>query len=172
MNILTLNVEGLNREQIRSKILRTWEAESSGSGKYRYDVEQCSDGSKIYLIRPANLNKGCDFVIVSENYLKWKNGNDKPPKHKDVFNSITHLFCEDKSLKDGFSGAVERIYACENIDKVLSDHPILLSTLKCEAERVLKLLKWMWIEQDITYWTGKGRQMLKKHVDELLQSLQ
>jgi hypothetical protein len=26
----------------------------------------------------------------------------------------------------------------------------------------------MWIEQDITYWTGEGRFMLKGHIDELL----
>ena len=84
MQIKTLNVDNLTRHQIRSKVLRTWDSQTPASGQHRYNVEECTDGSKIYLLRPANLNKGCDFVIVSENFLKFKNGNDKPPKHKDV----------------------------------------------------------------------------------------
>ncbi|MFZ3065729.1 MAG: hypothetical protein WA277_10670 [Nitrospirota bacterium] len=170
MQIKTLNVDNLTREQIRSKILKTWEAESIGSGQYRYNVEQCKDGSLIYLLRPAPLNKGCDFMILSENFKKWKNGNDKAPKHNDVIELLQQILHDDIILKADLISAIGRIYNCENLDRVLSDYPRLLATADCKAERALKLLKWMWIEQDITYWTGEGRQMLKKGVDEFLKN--
>lgn len=170
MQIKTLNVDNLTRHQIRSKVLRTWEAESPGSGQYRYNVEQCADGSFIYLLRPANLNKGCDFKILSENFKKWKNGNDKAPKHDDVLDLLKDVLQEQPHLKEIMIPAIERVYNCENINSVFSHYPKLLSSQECKAERTLKLLKWLWIEQDITYWTGEGRQMLKKGVDAILNS--
>lgn len=123
MQIKTLNVENLTREQIRSKTLKTWEAESIGSGQYRYNVEQCKDGSLIYLLRPASLNKGCDFKILSENFKKWKNGNDKAPKHDDVNELLQQILHDDITLKADLISAIGRIYNCENLDRVLSDYP-------------------------------------------------
>ena len=32
-------------------------------------------------------------------------------------------------------------------------------------EMLLKILKWLFIEQDITYWNYDGRQMLKMAID-------
>lgn len=171
MQIKALNIDNLTRQQIRSKLLQTWEAETQGSGQYRYNVEECADSSKIYLLRPANLNKGCDFVIVSENFLKFKNGKDKPPKHADVLELIRDVLSQNPTLKSEFISAADRIYICQNTCDVFSEYPNLIATQECKAERALKLLKWMWIEQDITYWTGDGRQMLKSHIDELLNSM-
>jgi hypothetical protein len=171
MQTVNLNIDNLNRAQIRSKLLKVWESELPGSGQYRYNVEQCADDSKIYLLRPANLNKGCDFKIISENFKKWKNGNDKAPKHDDVFELIRNVLSEDLSLKDDIVSTLESIYNCKNTCDVFFEYPRLLATQECKAERALKLLKWMWIEQDITYWTGEGRQMLKRGIDDLLSSL-
>jgi hypothetical protein len=56
--------------------------------RYRYDVERLSDGSWVYLLRPAGLNKGCDFVVPCENWLRCKNGRDCPPSHKDIINAL------------------------------------------------------------------------------------
>ena len=52
MEYRTLNVDGLSREKVREKILRTWMEEDPGVGQYRYDVENCSDNSKIYFLLP------------------------------------------------------------------------------------------------------------------------
>lgn len=167
MQIKTLNVDNLTRQQIRSKVLRTWEAETPGSGQYRYNVEKCADDSKIYLLRPANLNKGCDFVIVSENFLKFNNGKDKPPKHKDVADLLKEILHENITLKRDLTDAINKAYNCENLYHIFARYNRLLGTPECKCERLLKLLKWMWIEQDITYWAGEGRQMLKRHIDEM-----
>lgn len=135
MQIKTLNVDNLTRQQIRSKVLRTWEAETPGSGQYRYNVEECADGSKIYLVRPANLNKGCDFVIVSENFLKFNNGNDKLPKHKDIVNLIREILHNDNTLKEDLEDAINRVYRCENIDNILSRHKRLLKKHKAAKQK-------------------------------------
>lgn len=112
MECRTLNVDGLSREKVRERILQTWIEEDPGVGQYRYDVENCSDGSKIYLLRPGRLNKGCDFIVVSENFLKFKNGNDKPPKHHDVFMLIASFVHGNKNMAKSFHGAAQDVYHC------------------------------------------------------------
>jgi hypothetical protein len=34
-------------------------------------------------------------------------------------------------------------------------------------EMLLKILKWLFIEQDITYWNYDGRQMLKMAIEQV-----
>ena len=160
MEYRTLNVDGLSREKVREKILRTWMEEDPGVGQYRYDVENCSDNSKIYLLRPGPLNKGCDFIIISENFLKFKNGNDKPPRHRDVFMLIASFVHGNKKMAKSFLGAAQDVYKCLKPDDCICKFHTLKTVPDCKAERSLKLLKWMWIEQDITYWTQRGREML------------
>ncbi|MGH7432201.1 MAG: hypothetical protein ACREJL_00455 [Candidatus Methylomirabilales bacterium] len=160
LHVHTLDVDGLSREETRAKILQTWLAEGVKSGKHRYNVERCADGTRIYLLRPAGLNKGCDFVIVSEGFLKYKNGKDKPPSHRDVVELIRGFLGRSGGLIRDFRLAAEKVYNCEVPDRFLERHPGLLKVPACAAERSLKLLRWMWIEQDVTYWTKTGREML------------
>ena len=166
----SLSVDNLSREKIREKVLQTWMEERPGIGQYRYDVEKCRDGSGIYLLRPASLNKGCDFVIVSESYLKFQNGNDKPPKHSDVFELILSAVGNNGDKGAAFYDAAREVYGCKSPDTVLSKHDILRDDPNCNFERALKLLKWMWIEQDITYWTRQGRQMLWDSLDSMMEN--
>jgi hypothetical protein len=160
MECRILNIDGLSREQVRQKILLTWLEEDPGTGQYRYDVESCSDGSKIYLLRPARLNKGCDFVIISENFLRFKNGKDKPPSHGDVLQLIASFARGNKEVIQAFHDAAQKVYNCHMTDETMKQFSVLEAVEGCRVERSLKLLKWMWIEQDITYWTGEGRAKL------------
>ena len=171
MHTLSINVDGLSREKIREKVLQTWIKENPGTGQYRYDVETCQDGSIIYLLRPANLNKGCDFVIVSDHFLKFQNGNDKPPKHEDVFNLIRSFCTGNSPVIKAMKAAAQQVYECMKPDDVMDKNPALKGMANCTAERSLKLLKWMWIEQDITYWTRQGRAMLWEGLSKDLDRL-
>jgi hypothetical protein len=139
-----------NKKDIRNHLLKTWSNEIE-STHFRYFVETLSDGKQIYLERPANLNKGCDFVIKIQDFIIFKNGNDKPPKHKDLLDFI-------KSNKSNFA----------NLKKELNDvyncKPIQTKYINYEHEIILKLSKWFFIEQDITYWAGTGREMLWKAI--------
>src|SRR5438552_110261 len=84
----------MSREATRSKVLERWILECPGKGRgdemqrYRYDVEQLSDDSWVYLLRPAGLNKGCDFVVCCEKWYCFKNRKDRPPGHKKMSRTI------------------------------------------------------------------------------------
>ncbi len=171
MRILSLTVDDLSRENIREKVLRTWIKEDPGVGKYRYDVETCQDGSKIYLLRPGALNKGCDFAIVSEGFLKYKNKNAKPPKHSDVFELIKNAIGSDLQIGRDFLEVAREVYEGTSPNIALSKYESMKNDPDCKFERAVKLLKWMWIEQDVTYWVGQGRQMLWKGLEVFINKI-
>src|SRR3989442_15091263 len=85
---LTIEVQAGTRAELRATMLSYWVRELPGAAnvrnKYRYNVEKLADGSRIYLMRPTRLNKGCDFVIHCENFLTFKNGNSRPPSQTDL----------------------------------------------------------------------------------------
>jgi hypothetical protein len=158
-----LKIEYEDRSEIRAVLLQTWRSEKPGddsqTNQYKYRVETLENGSSIYLLRPAWLNKGCDFVIYCENYLKFKNGNSKPPQHRHLLKSIRQIA---KALTDpelnAFEKAFQKVFECKKVDRVFSRLPPALRNIR--VERLLKLAKWFFIEQDITYWTKSGRLML------------
>ncbi|MDQ7057064.1 MAG: hypothetical protein Q9N62_00790 [Ghiorsea sp.] len=155
-----LNIEDFGtKSDIRSFLLNTWIQENSRT-KYRYFVETLESGAQIYLERPGRLNKGCDFVIYIEGYILYQNGNDKPPKHDFI---IADFAIKKKQLSDKqykhLLKAVKAIYDCKpycDAENYVCDLP----KVGVEYEVLLKLLRWFFIEQDITYWAKSGRDML------------
>jgi len=61
---------------------------------------------------------------------------------------------------------IARVYNCEEPDEVLSGSNLKFNS-GATIELLLKLLKWLFIEQDMTYWSYDGREMLKRGIDEL-----
>lgn len=157
---LELDVSHLNNKgDIRNYLLEKWSQEDEGLS-FRYFVERLSDGKRVYLERPANLNKGCDFVILAENLFKYKNGNDKPPKHVDLLYYIRHKkenisSSEYRLLID----SIYKIFQCENVSN--------MRFVDYKHELILKLSKWFFIEQDITYWAKSVRNMLWRGIKDL-----
>lgn len=151
------------RASVRAEIFKLWIKELPGTSKitntYRYNVEQLSDKSLIYLTRPTRLNKGADFVIHCQNYTKYKNRNDRPPRHRDLFKEFSRLARTPRHKKE-LRHALGRIWNCEKSTRVIAD--LVLFKGHSRAERVLLLAKWFFIEQDVTYWTQSGRHMLRK----------
>ncbi len=152
-----------DRSDLRAFILSQWIAEDPNS-KYRYFVEVLANGDRIYLERPGRLNKGCDFVVFIENQLTFNNGNDKPPKHDFIVNDLEIK----KRLLNTFQWelllqAIEAIYNCESFDTAIS-FCATLPNVGHSYELILKTLRWLFIEQDITYWSGQGRNMLFSHI--------
>jgi len=148
---------------IRQFLLQQWIAETPNT-KYRYYVEVLDSGSRIYLERPGRLNKGCDFVVYVENEFLHKNGNDKPPSHEDMRidleqkkNSLTRPQWQSV-LK-----AIKVIYVVGSFSQATSYLTNLPPTGR-SFELVLKVCRWFFIEQDITYWAGDGRDKFYKEV--------
>jgi hypothetical protein len=160
---LKLELQSTERAAIRAEVFKHWIAEKPGStterNTYRYDVELLCDGSIIYLTRPTRLNKGADFVIHCQNFVKFKNGNDKPPKHSNLIDELQDLVSRSANHEKEILKSIGRIWDCESSAKVIADLKFFAGEMK--AERVLLLAKWFFIEQDVTYWTESGRHMLR-----------
>jgi hypothetical protein len=158
-----INLEGEvefdNRERIREFILLTWLKESSNTS-YRYFVETTNNGKRIYLERPARLNKGCDFVIYVEDLLAFINGKDKPPSFDNLVDDLRQKANDRPSEFHRLKNLIKRVYECCPMGPLLLESQELLFNAGWETDLILKLVKWFFIEQDITYWNKTGREML------------
>lgn len=164
---LIIAVDNISEKtELRTFILNQWILENSNS-KYRYFVENLANGNRIYLERPGRLNKGCDFIIFIENHILFNNGNDKPPRHD--------FIADDLAIKKQLLTPAQWTLLLQAIDSIYKCEPFQTAFAKCNNlptigetyELILKTARWMFIEQDITYWSGLGRNMLYKHILEL-----
>ncbi len=156
-----------NRNFIRKLLIEMFLTEKSGSkkisSKYKYIVENTDIGN-IYLIRPAQRRWGFDFVVHIENYTFLNSKKGSNPSHDDILLEIENKLKElDNDLKEIFCEALYKIYLCADPDEIINEYKFLNSTNnegKLSIEAILKLLKWLFIEQDIRYWNYSGRNML------------
>lgn len=169
---LTLN----SREELMKKAVETFISEKPGYWKdgnkhvtrYKYFVEKLEDGRRIYLKRPTFLNKGIDFQVWVE---KFDGENDGRPSHKDIFKDLNLKKDENPKNIQKLLKAIDRVWNCEEPDKILSDIDFEYKK-GLSIEMLLKILKWLFIEQDITYWNYDGRTMLRMAIDEHLNQNQ
>lgn len=108
------------------------------------------------------MNKGIDFQVWVE---KMDGINDKRPSFDDIFDDLEIKIKENPKSFSSLLIAIDRVWRCEEPDYVLKE--IKLNFKKgFTVELLLKILKWLFIEQDITYWNYVGRGKLKKAIDE------
>lgn len=155
-----LNIDNIrSREEARKFLLITYSIEDCHV-KTRYYVETLANGKRIYLERPTFLNKGCDFVLFAEDVITFQNGNDKAPSHNDVLQDLT---TKKRALTTEqyaeLLEAIKCIYELRPYSEA-EKHVKDLPPIEWSYELLLKLLRWLFIEQDITYWAGDGREML------------
>lgn len=161
------NIEQFNNKQdIRQFLLMTW-AQETISTKYRYFVDTLTSGQSIYLERPGRLNKGCDFVIFAENALVFGNGNDMPPSHNYILDDLrikkNNLLPQEWN---SLLSAISAIHSC-NTYETAKQFLVNLPNIGLSYELILKLLRWFFIEQDLTYWSGVGRDMLHQAIQNV-----
>lgn len=174
-----------NRNTIRTSVIQEFLKEEPGTGVgalasgYRYDVETIKSGEVIYLIRPAQLNKGFDFVVHVQDAVF---GNKKTnPRHKDIIEDLQDKLAFVDSLEDEVAQTyrdeillmIRKIYYGIEPDLIVSNFETtedLPDLPGMSLEMILKILKWLFIEQDICYWNWSGRTMLVKHIEEIFQT--
>jgi len=155
-----------SKEEIRAFLMVQWINECPET-KYRYFVETYNDRLSLYLERPGRLNKGCDFVIYAENAYIWNNGNDRPPDHDFVLDDLRQKKTTLSSTEwKNFLLSVNQIYTIQPYSIIIPNINTLPKVGK-SYELILKLIKWFFIEQDITYWFGQGRNMLYEAINTL-----
>ncbi|MBE2254911.1 MAG: hypothetical protein IAE65_01835 [Ignavibacteria bacterium] len=165
--VTLLSIDNINnKKSLRDLILQQWILETPNS-KYRYFVETLTNKDRIYLVRPGRLNKGCDFVIYIENQIIFKNGNDRPPKQDFIIND---LIIKKNNLTqtewNELLNDIDSIYNC-NPFQTANAFCINLPTIGENYDLILKTLRWFFIEQDITYWSGIGRDMLFNRINSI-----
>ena len=172
-----------NRNTLRTLAITEFLKESPGTGNkdltsaWRYDVEELSDGRMIYITRPAFLNKGFDFVVNVEK-ANFPNGKTYP-RHVDIsddlrtkLSSLTPLGTKVvERFKNQMLEMLEQVYYGVDIELIVENYELdeeFISMPGMEYEVILKVVKWLFIEQDICYWNWSGRAMLMKGLREVL----
>ena len=147
----------------RTLVAETWLQEEENS-RYRYDVETCKDGRKVYLLRPTWLNKGFDFQI---NFEGFDSKSNEAPKHDNLLDDLIAKKKESPRNYKYLRELIDSVYECEEPDEALKKYPKLAFRSGLPADAVLKILKWLFIEQDLTYWNNSGRRMFLTAIREL-----
>lgn len=170
------DLSSCSRNEIRKEVINWFLDEEPGTGKgdltskNKYFVEFFNNYS-IYLSRPARLNKGFDFVVNIDG-LYFKTGRNKRsyPTHKDIVDALKQIYIQNiNQYNIKIKPILLDLFNCKNIsfdnnsnlgffdDYLNNKHPIEIILLSC---------KWLFIEQDITYWNWSGRNMLYNWLKE------
>lgn len=165
-----------SRKDIRSKLISTFLEEEPGEGtkdkasKYVYFVETLSDGRRVFLSRPAILNKGMDFIVNVENYRFYSNKLNKNGKYSKLPAPAHHNILSDLSIKKR-ENALEYRKLKSEIMNIFDVKPYSYEHISfnegMSVEMLLALIKWLFIEQDVTYWNFSGRHMLMMGIEEI-----
>lgn len=172
---ITTTISANSREEFREKLITLFLKEKSGTAEevseYYYYVDSDNSGHRIYLKRPTALNKGVDFEVRVENvnFRYGKNGNiistGNRPSHVDIYNDLNSKKNEDPTQFAKLKDIFDRIYKCQEI--TVKEFSQFTFTKGISVELLMKCLKWLYIEQDITYWNRSGRVMLYIGLSEL-----
>lgn len=165
---ITYNLTSNNRKNIRKELTELFISEEPGTGKgelsskYHYIVETHEDTS-IILKRPAGLNKGYDFTVNVDNfYFKGARKRHRNPSHNDIFSALEYAQTNYADDYEKVSLQIKNIYNCMEYDFSEINHINFIDgdSIERAIAIILLAIKWLFIEQDITYWNWSGRNML------------
>lgn len=167
--VLEWIVRASDRSEQRRKLAEKWLEEAQFTD-YRYDVETCEDGKKVYLLRPTWLNKGFDFQVNVEGFESQtrvaKGGTKEMPSHEDVMDDLRKKVKDNKALTTELFEALSKVYDCIEPDEILLKKPELRKLkVGLPIDKTLRIIKWLFIEQDLTYWLQTGRNMLMSAIE-------
>ncbi|MCQ2087083.1 MAG: hypothetical protein MJZ37_03315 [Bacilli bacterium] len=170
MPLVTLNktLSSTTRATIRDEVINWFLAENPGTGtgalasKVHYTVDSYN-GISIELHRPATLNKGFDFTVHVNGMFFKKNKRHTDPSHNDIFLALSD--CRNQNTKhydSKIKPILLDIFNCQNVNfsSTSLGHFTDYSGTQRPIEIIILCVKWLFIEQDMTYWNWSGRQML------------
>lgn len=151
----------LARHKIVEKVVNTFiKTEYCKKGKgiaFRYPVENLPEG-QLFIARPGH-KKNFDFKVDVIRDFGLGEGS-----HIELAQDLRNKKKEDKQKFEDLLDAVTEIYNCSenDVDKVLVNYPNLGVSFKTGAkvEVILKVIKWLFIMEDIVYWDNEGRAFL------------
>lgn len=172
---ITLDITATNKASYRKQLIEEFLKEQPGTTssvtEYYYFVETLQNNKRIYLKRPTALNKGVDFEVRVEDiqfrYGKYGNiiSTGNRPSHNDIRNDLEQKKSENPKEFYRLKALLDKTYNCQPIDD--SEYKEYSFTTGHSVEIIFKSLKWLFIEQDVTYWNRSGRAMLYEGLSEL-----
>jgi hypothetical protein len=172
---ITTTIVASSKKEYREKLIQLFLKEAPGSSEevteYFYFVDTDNAGHRIYLKRPTALNKGVDFEVrvegVQFRYGKYNNeiSTGNRPSHEDIYNDLASKKAEDATKFALLKPLFEKIHNCEEVTD--AEYAQFSFSNGISVKLLMKCLKWLFIEQDITYWNRSGREMLYNGIGEL-----
>lgn len=161
-----------SRNDVRMRVIELLSREEPGTGsgalasRYIYYVEKLMDGRRVYLRRPANLHNGFDFVVCVENTNYAKDGERARnyPKHEDIIEDLRQKQIEQPEEYKKLYFLLSKVFNCQDVSEEEMQQLSFMSGLS--VDHILKVIKWLFIEQDIRYWNYSGRYMTWNAVPE------
>ena len=176
-----------DRRFMRDEVVLEFLKEEPGTGnrentsKYIYTVEMITDGRQVQLYRPATLNKGFDFTVHVSDTEFWatvlvaRRGHAvgkirysrtvTQPTHDSILEDLANKKKEDPVKYKRVADLIKEIYHCRPV----SDTEMTAITFQSghSVEVVLRVIKWLFIEQDVTFWNWSGREMFYSKLCEV-----
>lgn len=154
----------LARHEIVRKVVNIFidaENQQRGKGiKFRYPVENLSINKQLFIFRPGGLNKwNFDFKVeVLEDFGLGKG------THDEIILDLQNKKQENPQKFSVLLQAIAALYNCSenDVDRLLGKYPDLQISFQpgAKVDVLLKIIKWMFIMEDIVYWNYQGRSML------------
>jgi hypothetical protein len=167
--VVEWSLAGRDRSALQKAVAEKWLQESPYTN-YRYNVEQCADGRWVYLRRPTWLNKGFDFQVNVEGFrsvTRTPKGQTKEmPSHPDILNDLRYKLQAHPNLSGALFDAVCHTYDCaEPLDILARNRAVAGIDAGLPPDQLLYIIKWLFIEQDLTYWLQTGRDKLMRAIE-------
>lgn len=159
----------LPRQEIVKKVVNTFidsEHLKKGKGiKFHYPVEDLPNG-KLFIARPGR-KKNFDFKVLVAPDMKLGTGS-----HNEIASDLRNKKQENPTRFKDLLHAIDTIHSCSesSVNLVLRRYPNLKTSFKtgAQVEVLLKVLKWMFIMEDVYYWDYQGRDMLYSGLKAIL----
>jgi hypothetical protein len=150
------------RHIIVKKVVNTFikmEHRKKGKGvTFRYPVENLPNGQQLFIVRPGH-KKNFDFKVDVGAFLGLGEGS-----HLEIAQDLREKKKENKQKFKDLLSAITDIYKCSenDVDEVLKKYPGLDKSFQKGAgvEIFLKVVKWLFVMEDIVYWDNEGRAFL------------
>ncbi len=165
----------MTRHEIVKKIVNTFintEYQQRGKGvQFWYPVERLPgnvqllpENAQLFILRPGGLRKwNFDFKVNVVPEFGLGRGS-----HEEIASDLSRKKQENPQKFGELLEAINEIYSCSenDVDRVLGKYPHLQSSFQTGAkvEVLLKVIKWMFIMEDIVYWNYEGRAKLYNYL--------
>ena len=163
-SIIEIPQVDLTRKQTRDFVINAFLKELPGTGKgpncskYIYTAELIAHSS-ILIKRPAALNKGVDFTDHVSGKRFRKRGSVDMPSHADIILDLDQKMKADSASYKGIKSLINDVFNCKYVSQIQCRKCNIVAG-KLSTTEAIMAIKWLFIEQDVTYWNWSGRYML------------